>query len=222
MLAASPAQATCRLALLLALDVSSSVDGTEDRLQRDGVADALLDPSVRRALLATPETPVALAVYEWSGRYQQTLILPWQVLSDEAAIARAARAIRQSKRSHTEFPTALGYALGHAAGLFQSAPDCLFQTLDVSGDGITNDGFSPAQAYANFPLDNVTVNGLAIGGATEDNTAVFAYYRDALIRGPGAFVEVADDFTDFARAIREKLLREVGARVTGDARAGLQ
>jgi len=215
---AAPAQAECRLALLLALDVSSSVDATEDRLQRDGLARALLAPEVQAALLAAPETPVALAVYEWSGRYQQALVLDWTLLSDSAAIGAAAQRIHDSQRVYTQYPTAVGYALGHAATLFRAAPACLFRTLDVSGDGVNNEGFGPALAYANFPLNGITVNGLAITGGTSDDRKLLDFYRTELIHGPGAFVQVATDFNDYERAMRRKLQRELRNRVVGAGR----
>lgn len=217
--AATPVAAQCRLALLLAMDISSSVDETEDALQRAGLAHALLSPEVQEALLEIPETPVALAVYEWSGRYQQDLVMDWRILDTPLAILNAAEAIGGSKRSYAEFPTAMGYGVGHAVTLFRSAPDCLFHVLDVSGDGVNNDGFGPQIAYENFDLADVTVNGLAIGGATENDRDVFDFYRRELIKGPGAFVETASDFDDFERAMRVKLLREVKAKVIGSAGA---
>ncbi|TCP41392.1 DUF1194 domain-containing protein [Rhodovulum marinum] len=211
--APGPAEA-CRLALVLALDISSSVDAAEDALQRAGVAAALMAPEVQAELLAGPE-PVALAVYEWSGRYQQDVVLGWRMLDSAAAIRAAAEAIAGSRRSYAEFPTAMGYGLGFATEMFAAAPDCLFRTLDVSGDGVNNDGFGPALAYRNFPFDGITVNGLAIGGATENDAELFDFYRQEVIRGPGAFVETARNFDDFERAMRRKLKREVAARVYG-------
>jgi len=204
----SPA-AACRLALLLALDVSSSVDAREDRLQREGLAAALLDADVRAAFLAGG--PVALAAFEWSGKYRQHAILDWRLLATEADLDRAAAAIAASARIETEYPTALGYALGHAAGRFRAAPRCARQTLDVSGDGENNDGFPPALAYRNFPFAGVTVNALAVGR----DPALEAYFLAEVIRGPGAFVETAVNYNDFARAIRRKLLRELEARAVG-------
>ncbi len=212
---ADSAAAQCRLALVLALDVSSSVDAREDRLQRDGLTSALLSPEIVTAFLETPEAPVALAVYEWSGRYRQTRLLNWTLMDSRAAILSAATAISESKRSVNEFPTAMGYAIGHAATVFREGPECLFRTLDVSGDGINNDGFGPRLAYRNFPLNGVTVNGLAIGGAAQEDEALFAFFRNEVIKGPGAFLEIAEDYDDFERAMRRKLLREVRARMIG-------
>lgn len=211
---APPAWAECRLALALALDISSSVDQDEDRLQRVGLARALTAPEVQNAILSVPGETVALAVFEWSGRYQQDVTLPWRLLQSREDILTAAERIRTSRRRYAEFPTALGYALGYAASVFAEAPPCLFQTLDVSGDGVNNDGFAPRLAYENFPLGEITVNGLSIGGQDDD---LAGYYRRELIKGPGAFVEEAADFTDFERAMRRKLVRELETRAIGRA-----
>lgn len=204
----APASA-CRLALLLALDVSSSVDAREDRLQRDGLAWALRQEDVRAAFLAGG--PVALAVYEWSGKERQHPVLGWRLVGSDGALAEAAAAIAASRRIETEFPTALGYALGHAAGQFRRAPGCTAQTLDVSGDGENNDGFPPDAAYRHFPFRGVTVNALVIGG----DPALAAYFEAEVIRGPGAFVESATDYGDFADAMQRKLLRELEPRAVG-------
>lgn len=213
-LLAVPAEAACRLALVLAIDVSSSVDDAEDRLQREGLAAALTAPEVRDALLAEPGFPVALHVFEWSGRYQQTTLLDWTYLDGQAAIETAAATIAVSRRQQSAFPTALGYALGHAASVLAEGPRCERRTVDVSGDGKNNAGFAPAAAYKHFPFGNVTVNALAIGGAAED---LPGYFRRHVIRGPGAFVEEADAYSDFPRAMRRKLVREVDAPRVGSA-----
>ena len=106
------------------------------------------------------------------------------------------------------------YALGYAAAVFEAAPACVQKTLDVSGDGVNNDGFAPSLAYRNFPLGDVTVNGLTIGGFADD---LAGYYRRELIKGPGAFVEEARGFRDFERAMRRKLVRELSAIAVGAA-----
>lgn len=199
--------AACRLALLLALDVSASVDSMEYALQRDGLAAALLAPEVQAAFMESPH-PVALAAFEWSGRWNQQIVLDWTTIHTTDDLRQAAATVSAAERSEDEFPTAIGYALGHAARLFREAPVCDRRTLDVSGDGENNEGFAPALAYRNFPLDWVTVNGLAIGGSVELDGLV-DYFRREVIRGPGAFVETAADYADYARAMRRKLLREL-------------
>lgn len=214
------AQTGCRLALALGLDVSSSVDDREYALQRDGLAAALLHPDVARAFLGGPG-PVALAVFEWSGIRQQALVVDWRLVTSVEVLRAAAAALRAHPRSYDEFPTALGYALGYAHSLMRRAPgDCLFRTLDISGDGRNNDGFPPASAYRAFAYREITVNGLAVTEGAGDPEGIEAYYRDELIRGPGSFVEVAEGYDDFARAMRRKLERELGVQVLGSLAPG--
>ena len=211
---ATPADA-CRLALILAIDVSSSVDAGEDALQRGGLAAALVAPAVQAAFFASPD-PVALAVFEWSGRYNQADLLDWTLIESPADLAQASAVIAGSRRSHNDFPTAMGYALGHAAIRLTEAPACLFRTIDVAGDGISNDGFGPPEAYAAFPFEGVTVNGLVINGADfEGETELLQFYRDEVIRGPSAFIEIANGFEDYADAMERKLIRELSAMILG-------
>ncbi|QJF52099.1 DUF1194 domain-containing protein [Roseobacter ponti] len=215
--AGSVAADGCRLALVLALDVSSSVDAGEDALQRGGLVSALTAPEVSAAFFAN-SLPVSLAVFEWSGRYNQELILDWTLIDSPAALERVAGIVARSERSHNDFPTAMGYALGYGAGLLERAPHCLYKTIDISGDGQNNEGFSPRQAYAAFPFDDVTVNGLVVNGADyEAETGLIAFYRSQVIYGAGAFVEIAQGFEDYERAMRRKLERELTPPVIGAA-----
>lgn len=212
LLAAAPARAGCFLALALGLDVSASVDGREYRLQRDGTAAALMAPEVQQAMLGRPGEWVALAVYEWSGRWQQKLVLDWVAIRDAESLAAAAAQVAAARRSFAEFPTAVGYALGFGAGLLARAPDCERRTLDLSGDGINNEGFGPRLAYANFPFGGVTVNGLVI---EDRDLRVRDFYVSEVIRGRGAFVEQARGYENFEAAMRRKLVREIGVLVVG-------
>ncbi|MFB9149576.1 DUF1194 domain-containing protein [Roseovarius ramblicola] len=208
---AAPAEAACRLGLVLALDVSSSVDNREYELQSKGLAAALDAPDIRHAILSG-RGEVALAVYEWSGRHREKLHLDWKLLRSHADITRAAAALADMERATAEFPTALGSALGYGAQVMARAPDCARRVIDVSGDGVNNQGFGPALAYRHFPFQNITVNGLVILGHDED---VLRHYREEVLRGPGAFLEVADGFEDFRRAMERKLFREISDIVLG-------
>lgn len=211
----APAAADCRLALVLALDVSSSVDAAEDQLQRGGLVAALTAPEVRAAFFATDD-PVALAVFEWSGRYNQEVLLDWTMIDSPAVLLHAAETIATSTRSHNDFPTAMGYALGYGAGLLERGPRCLYKTLDMAGDGQNNEGFGPPAAYAEFPFDGVTVNGLVVNGADyEAETGLIAFYKRQVLHGPGAFIEIAQGFEDYERAMRRKLERELTPPVIG-------
>jgi hypothetical protein len=208
----------------LALDVSSSVDAIEDQLQRGGLVSALIAPDVQAAFFASDD-PVALAVYEWSGRYNQEVVLDWRVIDSPAALLAAAEVVAASRRSHNEFPTAMGYALGFGSEMFARAPRCLYKTLDMSGDGQNNEGFGPLLAYREFPFAEVTVNGLVVNAAEfASETQLIDFYRNEVLWGPGAFMEVAQGFEDYERAMRRKLERElrppiIGA-VGGPGRAG--
>lgn len=213
LLATAPASAQdqCRLALQLGLDVSASVDEAEYRLQVDGLAAALIDPTIMDAFLNGPG-PVALSIFEWSGRFQQDVLLDWTMITSEADLARIAERLSRSTRGSQDFPTAIGYALGFAATRFDAAPACLFQTLDISGDGQNNDGFPPSAAYEHFPFTGITVNGLAIGGASRE---IEEYFLAEVIHGPGAFVEFAPTHREFAEVMRRKLERELRVMILG-------
>ncbi len=212
---AAPASA-CRLALALALDVSSSVDPAEYALQSEGLAAALEDADVQEAILA-PGGPVAMAAFEWSGRNQHVIVADWTLLRSPADIAALAARVRGTPRSYTQYPTALGAALGFGAVMLGRAPPCGRRVIDVSGDGANNDGYEPHSAYKAFEFDGVTVNALVIGGPKRP--ALIRYFQTMVIRGPGAFTEIAADYRDFGRAMRRKLLRELRPPlVIGDAR----
>ncbi|MEM9012074.1 MAG: DUF1194 domain-containing protein [Pseudomonadota bacterium] len=206
-LGGAAAAAECRLALALALDVSSSVDASEYALQTEGLASALEAPEVRRAIFLDGAGPVALAIYEWSGRNEQALVQHWILLSDQATLDGVIARLRGTTRSHDQFPTALGYALAYGALLMRTAPNCARHTIDVSGDGMANEGYAPPLAYENFDFAGITVNGLVIGGSVKPE--LVSYYIAQVLHGPGAFVEVAADYTDYSRAMRRKLLREL-------------
>lgn len=213
---AAPASA-CRLALLLALDVSSSVDAAEDQLQRGGLVSALISPEVQAAFFAV-DSPVALGVFEWSGRYNQEVVLDWVLIDSPATLLAAAETIAASKRSHNEFPTAMGYALAYGSEMLARAPNCLQKTIDMAGDGQNNEGFGPRIAYREFAFDDITVNGLVVE-ATEltADSMLIEFYRNEVLLGPGAFLEVANGFEDYERAIRRKLEREVRPPILSNA-----
>ncbi len=195
----------CSLALVLAMDGSSSVDHLEHDLQLNGMAQALSDPDVVQAIEAVGG--IWIMSFEWSGQRQHFLQLGWQHLTDAESAERAASTLRESRRGFIGFPTAIGYALGYASVQMSRAPaKCARKVIDVAGDGINNDGFPPSSAYKAFDFEGITVNGLVIEGA-EDSP--LQYYQSHVISGPGAFIEVADDYQDYARAMKRKLIREI-------------
>ena len=206
-LAPGIAMAECRLALSLALDVSSSVNAAEYEIQKGGLANALRDPEIRAAALSPPGS-VYLATYEWSGWQQQDLVIAWTRLDDEAAIDAFADKLDRHRRTYAEFSTALGHAVDYGAQYFAYLPEpCAEHVIDVSGDGVNNDGFGPDGLWDSPLLARVTVNGLVIKGAEPDPEP---YYRTRVIWGPGSFLMVArNGFDDYAEMIKGKLLREL-------------
>jgi len=208
-LASHAADAACRLSLALALDVSGSVDGTEYRLQLDGLAEALTDPDVVEALLAIPEAPVALFVFEWSASEYQRTLQDWMILDDPARISAVASRLRTWDRGVSPQATGLGAAMAHGASRLADGPRCDQATLDVSGDGENNDWPTPEALRSSGAIEGVRINGLVIAGDDETAASLSAYFRARVIQGPDAFVEVARGFSDYSRAMRRKLLREV-------------
>ena len=202
-----PAMAECRAALVLGLDVSSSVDEDEYALQNQGLASAFRDPLVIDLILARPGAGIMVAAYEWSGYYQQEVVADWAWLDNEAAILAFADHLAGYTRGVESLPPSLGRAANFGASLLRRAPRaCARYVLDISGDGINNHGVGPDWFRARGAFDGLTINGLVIRGAEPDP---LDYYEKKVIHGPGAFVEVADGFEDFPRAIRDKLVREL-------------
>jgi hypothetical protein len=208
LLPAAAAGQTCRLALVLGLDVSSSVDAGEYALQTEGLAAALTAPEVRAAFLAVPGQAVALKVFEWSGRLHQVVRQDWAVIATGGDLDRVAARLRSLPRSETSLPTALGSAMRYGGQALADGPRCFRATLDISGDGMSNDGIGPTVARDSDAFAGVTVNGLVVG---RNGAVLRSYYRQFVIHGPGAFVEVASDHGDFEHAMRRKLVRELAA-----------
>lgn len=202
---AAPARADCRLALALAVDVSRSIDAQDYIIQTEGLAAALSDAEVRRAILG-PEGKVALAIYHWSGSGAQDLVQDWVMLDSPEAVDRVIWTLRRTPRPEARLATALGDALRYGRALMDSAPECERRVIDVAGDGRNNEGISVARTYEREDFAGITVNGLAVG---EHEAGLLDYYRSEVIRGPGAFVESAARQTDYPGAIRRKLLREL-------------
>ena len=215
--APTPAGATaCKLALALALDISSSVNEREYAIQRDGLARALATPEVIEAMLAPKGAGVAVLVYEWSGYNQQDVVIPWTYLDSAPAVRRVAERLRAHRRPYSDLTTALGKAVEYGARMLAQAPRCGRKVLDISGDGENNDGAGPDRYRAEGKLDGLTINGLVIQGAAPDPVA---YYREHVIQGPGAFLALARNYDDYPAVIIGKLLREIDHEmVLGEAR----
>ncbi|MEM6577701.1 MAG: DUF1194 domain-containing protein [Pseudomonadota bacterium] len=214
---AAAAQASCRQALALGLDVSGSVDEREYRLQTDGLAEALRDPEVQAAFLALPSLPVRLMIFEWSGRTDQRVIIPWTDIKDTDELWRIADILNgMGKAGSQDGGTAISSAMIFGARSLQAQSDCLQWTLDLSGDGPGNTGLHPRDVKGAV-LDGVTINGLVLLPFSRANTSknltnvktLEDYYRSFVLRGPGSFTEKAGSFAEFGSAMRRKLIREL-------------
>ena len=219
---ATPASA-CRLALALALDVSGSVDQQEYRLQMEGLSTALLDADVQSAIFAMPEAPIAVAVYEWSSSTYQRMIAGWTVLNAREDLSRLALHIRHWEREPAPEATGIGAAITFGRDLLAANPGCWNETLDISGDGKNNNWPVPRELRRQNQTIGMTINALVITREVEGHGQVLpleigelaAYFQAEVIQGPDAFVEVALGFSDYARAMKRKLLRELKTRPVG-------
>ncbi|MEM9853031.1 MAG: DUF1194 domain-containing protein [Pseudomonadota bacterium] len=219
----------CRQALALGLDVSSSVDSDEYRLQLEGLAAALTAPEIAARLLEQTEAPVNLYVYEWSGPGIQRTILPWTAVTSAAILRAAAAQIAAHERNvlgdSVDQSTAINPAIAHGREAIAERATCWERTIDISGDGRHNTGGDPREEWPALALAAITVNGLVIGVDSPRGGDIrqleigelSSYYNSQVIFGPGAFVETALGFADFERAMRRKLLRELEGPVFGRA-----
>jgi hypothetical protein len=206
------------LDLVLAVDVSRSIDDAEYDLQRKGYAAALSDPRVVKAMLSGETGRIAVSYFEWSGDGSQQLILDWTVIRDAGSAAHAAQQILAAPRPFAN-RTSIGVAIGFATALLARSPHrAPRRIIDVSGDGTNTNGLEPSVARAAAVAQGITINGLVINNPNEmpwmpwhthPPGGLDAYYRQNVAGGPGAFVMKVDNFESFSTAIIDKLVREI-------------
>ncbi len=199
----APPAWSCDLALALAVDVSGSVDSNEFRIQMDGLAAGLRDPIVSEALV---RGQAQLMLVQWTGASRQRVTIPWTRIDSFDALDRFADQVAQDPRVWRNFSTAIGEALETTVSSFDAVSECRRLLIDISGDGISNEGVEPTQIHGLLKDRGVTVNAIAIEESEPDLTA---YFYENVIVGEGAFVVSAAGFADYPERIRKKLLREV-------------
>ncbi len=209
----------CDLALLLAVDVSGSVDNREYRVQMDGLAAALRDGVVSEALI---QARAQVALVQWTGTSRQITAIPWQSVGMLEDVRALADRIEAAPREWRNFSTAIGEALAHSLGEMAAMPDCRRKVIDISGDGVSNEGTDPATQHAALRDAGITVNALVI---ETDETDLTGYFWENVITGSGAFVVTANGFEDYPRRIRQKLIRETSKQLAAilpapDSRGG--
>ena len=215
--AARSADLPVDLELVLAVDVSGSIDAEEAQQQREGYVTAIADPAVVQAIGSNFHRRIAVAYLEWAGNDYQQLVLDWTLIEDAAGASAFAARLAAAPRRRGRW-TSISAAIDTARPLFDGngyAGDR--HVIDVSGDGTNNRGRPVEDARDEAVAAGIVINGLPILNdrpqpfdlPTPLDVDLDAYYAERVIGGPGSFVLPARDFTDFRIAILNKLIREI-------------
>jgi hypothetical protein len=196
------------IALVLAVDVSGSVDTERFNIQRDGYAAAFTNPQVLEAIATGSHGAIAVTFVEWSGPGHEEQTVGWTVIRDAGSSASFGNAIKSAGRAFSDW-TSISAALDFSTGLLRRsglAADRM--VIDVSGDGPNNSGRPIEAARDEAIAAGVTINGLPI---TETQPNLDEYYRNSVVGGDGAFTIVVADFDSFAKGVLSKLVREIAS-----------
>lgn len=206
------------LLLVLAADVSRSVDHAKFQLQREGYAAAIADKRVLEAITSGRHRRIAICFVEWSGASAQQLVIDWTVISDESSARKFGDQLLELRRSFAE-RTSISGGIDFSMAQFERSPfPSARRTIDISGDGTNNSGRDVTLARDAAVAKGVTINGLVILSDrplawnpehTNPPGGLVNYFRDNVIGGPGAFVVAAENFESFGQAIVKKLIAEI-------------
>ncbi len=227
---ASRAAEPVDLLLVLAADVSRSVDHNKFKLQREGYAEAMSNKQVLEAISSGRHRRIAVTFVEWSGGSAQRVVIDWMIIDDEKSARKFGDQLLELPRSFAE-RTGIGAAIDFSMTLLEQAPyTSARRTIDVSGDGTNNSGRDVTIARDAALAKGVTINGLVILSErpmawnpehTNPPGGLPNYFRNNVIGGPGAFVIVAENFNSFGQAIVKKLIAEIAeAPVSGETPPG--
>ena len=219
------------LLLVLASDVSRSVDAAKFKLQRDGYVAAISSPRVIEAIKSGPHGRIAICFIEWSGVGAQKVVIDWTVIDGAKAAQDFASQLDEAQRSFAD-RTSISGGIDFAMAQLEHAPfQAARRTIDVSGDGTNNSGRDVTAARDEALAQNVTINGLVIlseqplswnADHTNPPGGLEAYYRNNVTGGPNSFVMVAENFNTFGQAILNKLVAEVAAADGAEQTAAAQ
>ena len=220
---------TVDLLLVLAADVSRSVDQPKFQLQRDGYANAITDVRVINAILSGTNRRIAVCFVEWSGAGAQKVVIDWSVIDGPDAARKFSDALVEAPRSFAD-RTSISGAIDFSMEMLARAPfEAARRTIDISGDGTHNSGRGLLAAREDALARGITINGLVILSErplpwnpehTNPPGGLAKYFQDNVIGGPGAFVMVAEGFQSFGQAIISKLIAEI-AQAPGNATTGV-
>ena len=204
--------------LVLAVDVSYSMDADELALQREGYASAITSPEFLDALRLGPNGRIAVEYVEWAGENEQKIVVEWRIIDGPDSAKAFSDAVRAAPIRRI-YRTSISGALLFAADQFDlNGFRGLRKVIDVSGDGVNNQGPPVALARDAVVRRGITVNGLPLlmkrsASSALDIPELDVYYEDCVIGGPGAFVIPVETMAEFSRAIRTKLVLEVAGVV---------
>jgi hypothetical protein len=208
------------LLLVLAADVSRSIDAQKFQLQREGYAAAISDPRVLDAIRTGLNARIAVSFVEWSGVASQKVVIDWTIIDGPKAAQAFGDRLLESPRSFAD-RTSISAGIDFAVSQFAHAPFLTKRhTIDVSGDGTNNSGRDVTASRDEALALGITINGLVILSDrplpwnpehTNPPGGLANYYRNNVMGGPGAFVMEAKDFNSFGQAIVAKLIAEVAA-----------
>jgi hypothetical protein len=214
------------LLLVLAADVSRSVDHAKFQLQREGYAAAISDKRVLDAVTSGRHRRIAVCFVEWSGVAAQQLVIDWTLISDEASARKFGDQLLELRRSFAE-RTSISGGIDFSMTQFERAPfEAPRRTIDISGDGTNNSGREVTAARDAAVAQGVTINGLAILSDrpmawnpehTNPPGGLVNYFRNNVIGGAGAFVIAAENFDSFGQAIIKKLIAEIAETPAAEA-----
>jgi hypothetical protein len=194
------------LALVLAIDVSGSVNAERWELQRRGYETAFNSAEVMQSITSGPHKAIAVTMVEWSGQNHQKQVVEWIVIDDQLSAATFASLMAEAPRVYSDW-TSISAALDFVVPLFRkSGVTAGRNIIDVSGDGVNNQGRPIDDARTDALAKGIVINGLPI---LSDYDALDGYYEDHVIGGAGAFMEVVKDYSTFSKAVLSKLVREI-------------
>ncbi|UFN51053.1 DUF1194 domain-containing protein [Roseomonas sp. OT10] len=201
--------------LVLAVDVSRSVDHDEQEMQMRGYAAAFRDPKLIEGISRGAIGAIACTLFTWSDWNIQEDLVPWMQISDTVSAERFARALDSAPRRNYLY-TSISGAMDYASRLYGQGFEGTRKVLDISGDGVNNSGRPVSIARQEALAQDIIINGLAVLDRTPPPTSLALsqpplddYYRDEVIGGPGSFLMVAEGFEAFEHAVRRKIIREV-------------
>ena len=212
------------LALVVAVDVSFSMDPDEQNLQREGFIEAFRSPIVHDAIRRGALGRIAVAYVEWAGSSDQRLVIPWTIM-DGAASASAFAQDLAGKPTRRAARTSISGAIDFGMKLLgEGEVVAIRRVIDVSGDGANNQGRPVLAARQDALAAGVTINGLPITLKEPgyfDVVDLDAYYRDCVIGGQGAFMVPARSREQFRDAVKTKIIMEIAERPVPGRMAGL-